>query len=269
MDSSSRELKYPIYIVSKGRADIPYTANFLKKENIDFKVAVEPQEYKEYCDSIGEKYILKLPFSNLGLGSYPARNYCFEHSKEIGAKKHFLFDDNIRGFYRLNEGKRTRSEAFIALKSLEEFSDRYSNLAISGYNYLYFVTKETKKPFSINTHVYSGMLINNSIKYRWRLKYNEDVDICLQALHDGLCTVLINVFLIDKISTTVKLKGGNQTELYKNNNDQKKALKSSSLKEVWPDYVKIVSRFGRPHHHISWNKYFKHPLIKNKDNLNG
>lgn len=262
-----KSIKYPIYIVSKGRWENPQTATFLKKENIPFKIAVEPQEYENYCQAIGEEYIAKLPFSNLGLGSYPARNWCWENSIELGFKKHFLFDDNIRGFKRLNKGVRSsRHSALESIVTLQEFTDRYINIGISGFNYSYFATKETRKPFFLNTHVYSGMLINNEIPYRWRLKYNEDVDLNLQVLHNKLCTVLLNVFLIEKTSTVVKMKGGNQTELYQNNNEEKKALKSSSLKEIWPQYVNVVRRFGRPHHHVSWTKHFKHPLIRLKEN---
>lgn len=261
----SESIKYPIYIVSKGRFERPLTAKFLLKENIPFKIAVEPQEYESYCKAIGENYIAKLPFSNLGLGSYPARNWIWENSIERGFKKHFIFDDNIYGFARLNNGTRKVTKAFEALKTLETFTDRYENIAISGFNYRYFVCRETRKPFFLNTHVYSGMLINNEIPYRWRLKYNEDVDLNLQVLHNKLCTVLLNVFLLNKVSTTSKMKGGNQTELYQNNNKDKKALKSSSLKEVWPQYVDVIRRFGRPHHHVAWNKHFNHPLIRLKN----
>ena len=35
--------KYPIYIISKGRADIGLTANFMLKDKIDFKLVIEPQ----------------------------------------------------------------------------------------------------------------------------------------------------------------------------------------------------------------------------------
>lgn len=255
-------IKYPVYIISKGRYENPITANLFKRENIDFKIAVEPQEYEKYVEALGCEYVMKLPFSNLGLGSYPARNFCWKHSMEHGSKKHFLFDDNIRHFVRLNKGKRVNCNGLLALKSLQDFTDRFSNVAISGFNYRYFVTKQTKKPFTINTHVYSGMLINNEIPFRWRMKYNEDVDLCLQSLHNRWCTILLNAFLIDKVSTTVKLKGGNQDELYQGNSFDKKMLKSRSLEKMWPQYVKVVQRFGRPHHHVSWKKQFNQPLIK-------
>lgn len=264
---NANKIKYPIYIISKGRYQNPYTANFLLKENIPFKIAIEPQEYDNYCKTIPAQYLTKLPFSNLGLGSYPARNWCWEDSLKKGYKKHFLFDDNIRGFYKFTNGIRKRCNAFPALKILEEFTERYTNIGISGYNYTSFITSETKKPFTINTHIYSGMLINNEIPYRWRLKYNEDIDLCFQVLTNKWCTVSLNIFSIHKISTTSKMPGGNQTELYQNNDPNKKLLKVYSLKKIWPNYVKVIHRFGRPHHSINWLKLFNHPLKKRKKSV--
>lgn len=256
-------IKYPIYIVSKGRWENPITAKYFIQDGItNFYVVVEPQEYDNYCKYLGSDRIIKTDFSNLGLGSFPARNFAWNHSIQNGYKKHLLFDDNIRGFSRLNKGKRTRVNGILAINTLIEFTERFTNVAISGFNYRYFVTSETKKPFTINTHVYSGMLINNDVPFRWRLKYNEDVDLCLQVLHEKYCTILLNAFLIDKTSTVAKLKGGNQTELYKNNSHEKKVLKARSLEEIWPQYVKTVIRFNRPHHFVDWKKHFKHGLIK-------
>lgn len=257
-----QDLKYPIYIISKGRWKNPITAKHFLRDKIPFKIAVEPQEYENYCSSVGEQHVFKLDFSNLGLGSYPARNACWEDSIKNGFEKHFLFDDNIAGFDRVNKGIRTKCESLLPLITLQNFSERYENLSIAGYNYDGFITRETKKPFTINKHVYSGMLIKNSIKHRWRMKYNEDVDLCLQVLNAKECTILLNVFVINKVSTTAKMKGGNQDELYKNNDHAKKVLKSRSLQEIWPQYVDVVMRFNRPHHYVNWGKHFQHPLIK-------
>lgn len=255
-------MKYPIYIVSKGRADIPITANMFLKAGVPFFICVEPQEVEDYKKTIPQEFIKALPFSNLGVGSYPARNFAWEDAKRQGYKRHFLFDDNIRQFYRLNNGKRTPGiDPKEALECLETFTDRYQNAAISAFNYLYFAMRDTKRPFSVNTHCYSAMLIDNSIPFRWRLKYNEDVDLCLQVLNTKeLCTVLLNAYLVDKVSTVVKLKGGNQSELYKGNDPLKKQLKAKSLEQVWPQYAKTTVRFGRPHHSVAWGKHFKQPL---------
>lgn len=261
--ASISEIKYPIYIISKGRFENPLTAKMFLKSKIPFFIAVEPQEYESYCKTISEKHVKKLPFSNLGMGSFPARNWCWQDSIDNGFKKHFLFDDNIRDFVRFNNGIRTaKHDPVEALTTLQNFTERFKKVALSGFNYRYFVAKDNRKPFTINSHVYSGMLINNEIPFRWRLKYNEDVDLCLQALHAGWSTILLNVFLINKMSTALKMKGGNQDELYKGNDPKKKMLKSKSLELMWPQYVKVVERFGRPHHQVSWHKFFKHPLIK-------
>lgn len=262
-----RVIKYPIYIISKGRHDCALTAQNFLKYNIPFKIAVEPQEYDLYCKFIPKNFVSKLPFSNLGLGSFPARNWCWEDSIQNGFDAHFLFDDNINGFSEFNKGKRKyNTNPYRSLLTLSLIFQRYLNLGIAGYNYTSFVTQEKKVPFHINTKVYSGMLIKNSLKSRWRLKYNEDIDLNFQVLkNEKQATLLLNTHLINKTSTSAKMKGGNQSELYKGNDPRKKILKSKSLEAIWPDYVKTIFRFGRPHHYINWKKHFNVPLIKKQN----
>lgn len=249
--------KYPVYIISKGRAYNPLTAKNFEDAGIDYLIAVEPQEKDEYIQVLGKKRVLVLPFSNLGLGSYPARNYCWEHAKSMGYKYHWLFDDNIIKWVKWVNLKRVRweciSEALI-------FVERYvvkNNIDIGGFEEPNFVVKVPKKPFKYNCHVYSAMLIKNNIPYRWRLKYNEDVDLCLQVLHNGGTTVSCVYYMADKVSTAEKMKGGNQTELYKGNNPKKNLLKAKMLEAVWPEYVKTVIRFRRHHHLIDWKQFKK------------
>lgn len=256
--------KYPVYIVSKGRHDRCLTANFFIKDGIDFLIAVEPQEYDLYAQNYDSKYLLELPFSNLGLGSYPARNYCWEHSIKNGHARHWVFDDNIGRIRRLHKGKRIEADTRKSLYVVEDFTDRYINIAIAGFQYQMFANRETKWPIQFNCHVYSALLIKNDLTYRWRLKYNEDVDLCLQVLHDNWCTVLFNALLIQKTSTVVKMKGGNQTELYQNNDHTKKTIKAMSLQEMWPQYAQTKIRFKRPHHYVDWS-VFKQPLIRRTD----
>ena len=257
--------RHPVYIVSKGRWEKPLTANMFKKNDIDFQILVEPQEYENYCEALGEEYVTKLPFSNLGIGSYPARNYAWEDSIKKGYERHWVFDDNIRAFRRSHKGNRIICNGNKAIKVLEDFTDRYENIGITGFNYSTFVTPNTSKPFYLNTHAYSAMLMKNNMPYRWRLKYNEDVDLCLQVLHNGLCTILFNAFVIDKTSTTAKMKGGNQDELYKGNAFEKKVLKARSLEEIWPQYAETKIVWNRPHHFVSWRKHFNNGLVRRKD----
>ena len=259
--------RYPVYIVSKGRWENPLTAKFFINDGVKFKILVEPQEYDNYCKSIGQEYVQKLPFSNLGVGSYPARNFAWEDSIKNGYHRHWTFDDNIQKIRRVFKGKKIPCNSLKAIKVLEEFTDRYENIGITGFNYSTFVVpgSSDKKPFYLNVHAYSAMLMLNNMPYRWRLKYNEDVDLCLQVLDNKLCTVLFNAFTVDKTSTVAKMKGGNQTELYKGNAYEKKILKARTLEEIWPQYAETKMRFNRPHHYVNWKKHFKHNLVRRKD----
>lgn len=248
--------KYPIYIISKGRYAVTLTADNFEKSNLDYFIAVEPQEYELYVKKLGSKRVLKLPFSNLGLGSYPARNFCWEHAKANGHKKYWCFDDNIRGFAKWINGKKTQyKNALDPILYVESFADKNKD-DISGFEYRYFVAKPPKKAFKLNTHVYSALLINTELPYRWRLKYNEDIDLCLQVLHNGGSTSSCVYYMTNKTSTAQKMKGGNQTELYKGNEPKKNLLKAKMLEAVWPQYTKTVIRFNRHHHLIDW-KVFK------------
>jgi hypothetical protein len=250
--------RHPVYVISKGRHDCCLTAKFLIKDGTPFKLVIEPQEYDAYTAQFDKSLILTLPFSNLGLGSIPARNWVWEHAKAAGHEKHWILDDNIRGMTRVYKGKRIPCNSSIALTASEDFIDRYENVAIGGLNYNMFVPGRMKTyPFVRNAHVYSCLLIRNDLPYRWRGRYNEDTDICLQVLSGGWCTIQLNAFLIVKVAT-MTMKGGNMTSLYQGDGRLKMAR---SLERVWPGAVETKRRFQRPQHVVkgSW-KYFDTPL---------
>jgi hypothetical protein len=106
-------------------------------------------------------------------------------------------------------------------------------------------------PFYLNHRVYSCLLIKNDLPYRWRGRYNEDTDLCLQVLANGWCTVLINAFMIKKVRT-MTMKGGNAAELYKGDGRLKMAR---SLERMWPGVVTVDRRFKRPQHVVDWSKF--------------
>ena len=248
--------EYPIYIISKGRAYNPLTAKNFEAAGLDYLIAVEPQEKDEYIAVLGEHRVLVLPFSNLGLGSYPARNFCWEHARARGHKYHWIFDDNILFWMKWVDGKRVKwPDIGSALKYVEAHTN-ISQADISGFEEPNFVVKVPKRAFKHNCHVYSAMLIKNSLPYRWRLKYNEDIDLCLQVLHNGGTTTSCIYYMANKVSTADKMKGGNQEELYKGNDPKKNLLKAKMIEAQWPQYAKTVIRFNRIHHLIDW-KVFK------------
>jgi hypothetical protein len=94
---------YPVYIISKGRWESRHTSKTLEKIKVPYSIVIEPQEYDKYAAVIDPQKILVLPFSNLGLGSIPARNWVWEHAiSSSGAARHWILDDNIDRFIWLN-----------------------------------------------------------------------------------------------------------------------------------------------------------------------
>ncbi len=249
--------QYPVYIISKGRYEKTFTADNLQASGINYLIAVEPQEAELYAKKLGHDKLLVLPFSNLGLGSYPARNYCWEHAKSNGYKYHWLFDDNITDWKKWINGKRRKINDLKPAFVYVETYVKNKNIDIGGFEEPNFVVTIPKTPFKHNCHVYSAMLIKNDLPYRWRLKYNEDVDLCLQVLHNGGTTTSCKYYMADKVSTSNKMKGGNQTELYMGNKAEKNLLKAKMLEAVWPQYAKTVIRFKRHHHLVNWKVFQK------------
>lgn len=257
--------KYPIYIISKSRWEKRQTQKILEYMKIPYKIVIEPQEYDLYNKNIDKSKILVLPFSNLGQGSIPARNWVWEHSISIGAEKHWILDDNIDSFYRLNRNMKLLVTSGAIFKCAEDFIDRYTNIAISGFNYNSFIFKDyVGSPYYLNTRIYSCILINNNIPYRWRGKFNEDTDLSIRALKDGWCTLLFNSFLANK-ETTMRASGGNTDEIYKQTNNRKEF--AESLKDQHPDVVDVVWRFNRWHHKVNYKPFKKNKLIKHNLNI--
>lgn len=248
--------RHPVYIISKGRWESRRTAIALDRISVPFRIVVEPQEADLYAQVIGAERVLVLPFSNLGQGSIPARNWVWEHSISEGAEWHWILDDNIEGFYRLNRNLKTPVADGTIFRVIEEFVDRYENVAQSGMNYFMFASRKTvMPPFYLNTRIYSCILNRNELSYRWRGRYNEDTDLSLRILKDGWCTVLFNAFLAGKMQT-MTMKGGNTDELYRQDDAFDGRLEmAKSLQAQHPDVVTITRKWDRWHHHVDYRGF--------------
>lgn len=270
--------KYPIYIISKGRWDSRMTQRTLEDIKVPYRIVVEPQEYDKYAEHVPKEKILVTPFSNLKQGSIPVRNFVWEHSISEGHKKHWVLDDNMRHIYRLNRNTKLRMTSGSAFGLIEEFTDRYENVRLSGMNYAFFAPANNKKPpYYTNTRIYSCILIDNSIEHRWRGKYNEDTDLSLRVLKDGDCTMLFNNFLVGK-AATMTMKGGNTAEVYNveqtGDRTQRQGAEfdnrrefADSLVEQHPDVVKTIFRWGRWHHNVNYSVFVQKPIKKSGLNI--
>jgi len=270
--------KYPIYVLSKNRWDNCKTVEVLERIGADYHIVIEEgqiEKYAEYHDRskfviLDKQYQVDYdPCDDLGFskskGSGPARNFAWDHSiKTYGAKRHWILDDNIYDFLRLNRNKKVAVRTLSYFRAMEEFTDRYTNVALSGPNYNSFAKAMDKlPPVVFNTKIYSFILINNDIPFRWRARYNEDVDLSLRVLKGGWCTAQFNAFLADK-ATTLRVKGGNTEELY--DGGKAKLEKSQMIANLHPDVAEVVWKFNRWHHHVDYRPFRKN-YLKRVDNI--
>ena len=263
--------RYPIFIVSKGRWESRLTSKSLEAMAVPYKIVVEEQEYLDYAAVIDPAKILVLDkkyqrdydtCDNLGdtksRGPGPARNFVWDYAVAQGAEWHWVMDDNIRDFWRLNQNRRIRFRDGTIFRCMEDFTLRYTNIAMAGPNYFMFCPNIKKQyPFILNTRIYSCNLIRNDIPYRWRGRYNEDTDLSLRILKGGNCTVLFNAFL-QKKTATQEMLGGNTKEFY--------ALegtlpKSQMIRDLHPDCTRLVYRYRRWHHEVDYTRFLANKLI--------
>lgn len=281
--------RYPIYIPSKGRSEFMITSRHLTALGLHHYIVVEPQEVLKYNEAVSryqlsttvlqldmrykERYEL---LDNIGLvkstGSGPARNFAWDHAKQNGDARHWIMDDNIRGFSRLNGTMKIKVSTPSIICAMEDFVDRYVNVAMAGPDYAMFAyaaNPSKVRPFITNTRIYSCNLIRTDLSFRWRGRYNEDTILSLDMLKAGWCTILFKAFLQNKMATQV-LPGGNTTELYRADTRQHGERyakygtieKSQMLANAHPDVAKVVKRFGRIHHIVNYGAFNGNKLIR-------
>lgn len=282
--------QFPLYIPSKGRSEYMITSKVLTDLGVPHYIVVEPQEVQKYQDAIKKMGLLTTVLEldmkyketyelcdNLGLtkstGPGPARNFAWSHSISIGAKWHWVMDDNIRSFRRLNFNEKVKVNTGAIFRAMEDFCLRYKNIGMAGPNYYMFAPARQKQPpFIKNTRIYSCNLIRNDVPWRWRGRYNEDTILSLDMLKAKWCTVQFNAFLQEKMNTQM-IKGGNTQEFYhaegkvadgKKYADTGTLAKSKMQVKVHPDVSRLVWKFERWHHHVDYTG-FKNLNLKFKD----
>ena len=272
--------KYPIYVITKGRWEKTLTIDTLESMNVDFRICVEPSEYDNYSanPNIDSNKLIKLPenFSERKQGGIPVRNFVWQHSIDRGFDKHWIIDDNIKGFFRWNQNVQKEVKDGVFFRIMEDFSDRYENVGLTSCQYASFVPSidRGRSAYIRNTRTYSCILINTKLldvrlEERWRGRYNEDTDLTLRVLSTGdLCTINFNSLLSGK-QTTGSMKGGNTDTIYELGKEEKDGKwsglqkKFDELKQNWGDIVTFTNnrhKDGRPHHHIAYTKLFTQPL---------
>jgi hypothetical protein len=267
--------KYPIFILSYRRPDEQKTHAYLDWIGLPYQVVIEPEDLEDYALYIDRTKLVVMPHSwklkQLAKGNgggIPARNYILQLAREMGAKRHWVLDDNIHNYVR-SEGSKRLTMKCNPFRPVEDFVDRYSNIAVAGHNYKNFCVDTTRvKPIRWNTRIFSSILRLTDDE-EWEGVYNEDLDLSIRYLKKGLVSAEFQTLLADK-TTTGRSKGGNTDTIYKVGDAKSEALyqaklaKAMAIKLKHPDLpIEIIPQFKDPvpHHKINLCEIFKQPAI--------
>lgn len=245
-------LMFPVYVISKGRWETPYTARALDAMGVPFQMIVEEREHGAYAEVVGEDRLLILPRAHLdhydvvidrdgdtGLGPGPARNFAMQHSLSSGHTAHWVLDDNIKGFQYMDRQAKVPAGdgAFFAI--MEGFFGQWENLgACCPRHGVFSIPGQAGKPMSLNLVVYSCMLVNNDMGLEWRGRGVEDIDLSIRAWRANWATVVFNNLVQDKPGKNTT-KGGNTSAIY----DQRLWRSAREAYLMHPDVIRI--RRGR------------------------
>lgn len=263
-ENSAKNPEFPIYIVSKGRWERNPTRKCLEEMQVPYKMIIEEPQYDDYAKYTDKDKLLILPekykeeydtFWKDGderTGPGCARNFAWDHSISKGYKWHWVMDDNIESFERLNKNLKVKCTSGTIFYVCEQYVLRYTNIGQAGLNYTIFCPSSDSRPaVKFNTRIYSCLLIRNDIPFRWRGRYNEDTDLSLRIMKSGMCTVQFNAFLQSKRATQ-SLRGGNSEEFYDKEGTKNK---SQMLVDMHPDVSKMCYKWNRWHHYVNYKSF--------------
>jgi hypothetical protein len=127
-----------------------------------------------------------------GKGLVYSRNWITAYSRKRGDVRHWQIDDDIMFVMRMYRGARLYCVSNVAIAAMEDFVDRYENVALASPNSEFFVPEsgimaKNWPPFFLNHRCYTFILFTNRVPCDWRPPNNEDADMSLQVLAEGWC----------------------------------------------------------------------------------
>ena len=260
-----------IYIISKGRPNCT-TARTLEKMSYPGEWYIvcgnNDETLDEYKSNWGEDRVLvfdwydeitrtdtmdNFGFETMPSGAVPARNATSAISWGRGEKRHWQFDDDYTSFARTdfdalkNRTIKDGQLLFDSLYSIAEFGLK-TGLPNVGFGLSSSAFPRVSKKFQRRVFNAHNMSSDPAIFKRWRGRLNDDIINAIDVNKDNL-EYSFN-FMSLTTTETQKERGG-LTEFY---NDVGTVRKTAYGVLASPAQCKMVIRFGRYHHKVSWSK---------------
>lgn len=254
-------MKYNVYIPSKGRAGKCFTVDLCEKYNIPYKVFVESNDYDSYCSAYGEDKIIDVQGNDFGCVAH-SRRFIKEYSKSLGEDRHWQVDDDIKNMFRYDaeNHKNVIIDPKIMFNDIETEVSKYTNVRIAGVSANTFL-KLKKKEYNVNAFPYCVMCIDSNMTYNWEDKTIDDIDMALQILSNGDCTMRFNIYNFYFVKSNKR--SGGFTEI--RTMERSKEYVMNTFNKWKPLIPKIVSKGNlgcRLYMNSVWSKFRKNELKK-------
>lgn len=243
---------FPIYIPSKGRADLVKGAiTMLNDSRILFTLVVDPQELGLYRPR-AEKIIIT---DKNGAGLCYAREFIRRYSISRGETWHWQINDDICRFSLREPGmKMVEIPPINIIHEIENKVSKYSNIGLAG-------TEENVWPphesgLRVNYVPAEAILINNQVAASFRQYPGfEDLDFLLQVLQAGFCSLKFDHLRV--VSPTPGTNKGGSFQVDRNTWREK-------FMSAWPgvEFNPGGSPGGKPNHRWIMKNYTQRPALK-------
>jgi hypothetical protein len=251
------EILHPIYIPSKNRADRDGAAKLLKQYGIPFKIVIEPQDASKYLNRYDPSELLVMDKNDEGV--HYVRNYAKQHATDNGHAYHWQIDDDITKFLFRKDGKNKATNPAHVLNAIETVTNLYANIGTSAAKYDTFAFG-ANSPIQLNKMVASAMLFRNDPDVWFEKDMVEDIDITMQYLTKGDCSLLFATALC-KVPTTPTDTGGLGADARIGGMAE---TRCQNLINKWGTDFKLITKNNAPRIAPSqvWNTFKQQPTIK-------
>ena len=260
-----------VYIISKGRpkCDTARTLARMEYPGEWFIVCGNNDEtLSEYESRWGEHVLVfdwydeitrtdtldNFGFESMASGAVPVRNATCDISRERGETRHWQLDDDYYGFYHVNKGEMRKhrmdgQELYDVFTEISEFAHScgLSNAGIA----LGTVESMPHKRKTFGRRVFNAHCLpsDKDLLTRWRGRMNDDLINAIETYRNGGFEMLFKYANLTMAKT--QAEEGGLTDLYKAEGTVRKTAYPMLLA---PNAVKLVTKFGRYHHKVDWDK---------------
>lgn len=250
----SPEVLWPIYVASKGRQQalrVPI--------RLPVSVVVEPQDRAGYEALWPEMDFLTLPENDQGLAY--VRNWIHHHACMQGHPWYWMLDDDISGFYRIDNRRAVRCEPVEALMATQRLAMRYELVGQAALEYRQLAWAATAP--ALNSYADVCVAINaklaGHIKFRQETDLKVDRDFTLRILSAGLWTVRNTRYAFSAPENGTN-RGGLADAYATEGREEASAI---ALAKLWPGVVKVQrKRNNRVDAIINWRMFKVREVVK-------